>query len=272
MDMMLKLQKLLCQLLLCVTAGQATATAMQPSVWVHNETTNHTVMSHGADQIRPMASVTKLMTAIVTLDHDVNLDRVLAVRPGISTHLPAAQYTRRELLAAMLVRSDNGAAETLARDHPGGRRAFIQQMNRRGLELGMVTTRFVDPTGLSRHNVTTARQLGSLIRAAASYPVIQKISVQKQVAIEAHVGQRVRIIALPHTLQPVLLTFDNIQVTKTGFTVPAGWCAALQVKKNQQIIQVVVLGAENKAQRLDLVQGILYNHLVDDHPGPWHKS
>ena len=136
-------------------------------------------------------------------------------------------------------------------------------MNRRAAGLGMSSTRFQDPSGLSRNNTGTAGDIGTLVTAAGKYALIREISVQQQVRIESHFKQRVRIIALPNTNQPVLFGFDNIQVSKTGFTNPAGWCVALLVERNKQTFAVVVLGSKNHAQRLDTVRNLMYNHIND---------
>ena len=233
------------------------------SIWVYNQTLDTIVINQNSNVARPIASITKLMTAIVALDHDTGLVRKLKLSNRAGSYLPAGQYTRRQLFDAMLVRSDNAAAETLAEDYPGGRVAFLQAMNRRAAELKMSSTRFQDPSGLNRNNTGTAGDMGTLVIAAGAYPLIREISVQRQVHIESHFKQRIRIIALPNTNQPVLFSFDNIQVSKTGFTNPAGWCVALLVEKNKQTFVVVVLGAENKSQRLVTVQDLMYNHIND---------
>ena len=234
-----------------------------PSVWVYNQTLDTIVLNQNYNVTRPIASITKLMTAIVALDHDVGLVRKLKLSNRAGSYLPPGQYTRRQLFDAMLVRSDNAAAETLAEDYPGGRTAFLRAMNRRATELKMSSTRFQDPSGLNRNNTGTAGDVGTLVIAAGAYPLIREISVQRQVHIESHFKQRIRIIALPNTNQPVLFSFDNIQISKTGFTNPAGWCVALLVEKNKQTFAVVVLGTENKARRLDTVRDLMYNHIND---------
>ncbi len=244
-------------LLICSTVNAA------PSVWVYNQTLDTIVLNQNVNTVRPIASITKLMTAIVSLDHDPGLTRKLKLSNRTGSYLPPGQYTRRQLFDAMLVRSDNAAAETLAQDFPGGRDAFIQAMNRRASAMGMSSTRFQDPSGLGRNNVATAGDVGTLVTTAGSYALIREISVQRQVQIESHFKQRVRIIALPNTNQPVLFSFDNIQVSKTGFTNPAGWCVALLVQRNKQTFVVVVLGTENKARRLDTVRDLMYNHIND---------
>ena len=235
----------------------------KPSIWVYNQTQDTIVINQDANTVRPIASITKLMTAIVALDHDPILTRSIKLVNRVGSSLPNGQYTRRQLFDAMLVRSDNAAAETLAQDFPGGRTAFVRAMNRRAHSLGMTSTRFQDPSGLNRNNTGTAGDVGTLVTAAGKYALIRAISVQQQVRIESHFKQRIRIIALPNTNQPVLFSFDNIQVSKTGFTNPAGWCVALLVERNKQIFAVVVLGAENKSKRLDTVKDLMYNHISD---------
>jgi D-alanyl-D-alanine endopeptidase (penicillin-binding protein 7) len=235
----------------------------KPSIWVYNQTQDTIVLNQNANTVRPIASITKLMTAMVALDHDPVLTRSIKLVNRVGSSLPSGQYTRRQLFDAMLVRSDNAAAETLAQDFPGGRVAFLQAMNRRARSLGMTSTRFQDPSGLSRNNTATAGDIGTLVTAAGKYALIREISVQQQVRIESHFKQRIRIIALPNTNQPVLFNFDNIQVSKTGFTNPAGWCVALLVERNKQTFAVVVLGSENKSRRLDTVRDLMYNHIND---------
>ena len=234
-----------------------------PSIWVYNQTQDTIVFNQNANTVRPIASITKLMTAMVALDHDPTLIRSIKLVNRVGSSLPSGQYTRRQLFDAMLVRSDNAAAETLAEDFPGGRVAFLRAMNRRAVALGMSSTRFQDPSGLSRNNTGTAGDIGTLVTAAGKYSLIREISVQQQVRIESHFKQRVRIISLPNTNQPVLFSFDNIQVSKTGFTNPAGWCVALLVERNKQTFAVIVLGSENKSRRLDTVRDLMYNHIND---------
>jgi len=235
----------------------------KPSIWVYNQTQDTIVFNQNANTVRPIASITKLMTAMVALDHDPTLTRSIKLVNRVGSSLPGGQYTRRQLFDAMLVRSDNAAAETLAQDYPGGRAAFVRAMNRRATVLKMTSTRFQDPSGLSRNNTGTAGDIGTLVAAAGKYALIREISVQQQVRIESHFKQRIRIISLPNTNQPVLFSFDTIQVSKTGFTNPAGWCVALLVERNKQTFAVVVLGSENKSRRLDTVRDLMYNHVND---------
>ena len=96
------------------------------------------------------------MTAMIVIDQDWNWERRLQLSRLASSRLPSGKYTRRELLNALLVNSDNAAAETFAADYPGGRSAFLHAMNQRAWNLGMYSTQFQDPSGLSSGNVSNA--------------------------------------------------------------------------------------------------------------------
>jgi D-alanyl-D-alanine endopeptidase (penicillin-binding protein 7) len=235
----------------------------EPSVWLYNQTQGQVVVEKNAQQIRPFASITKLMTAMIAIDQDWNWERRLTLSRLAGSRLPPGTYTRGELLNALLVKSDNAAAETFAADYPGGRSAFLQAMNQRAWQLGMYSTQFHDPNGLSSGNVSNAGDIGTMIRAAGEYPIIRNITTQPHVAVETHYRKRTRMMELNNTNGRTLGVLDNIQVSKTGFTNPAGFCMALQVEQQGEVYLVVVLGAKNSAKRLDLVKNLLYNHTVE---------
>jgi D-alanyl-D-alanine endopeptidase (penicillin-binding protein 7) len=163
----------------------------------------------------------------------------------------------------MLVKSDNGAAETLARDYPGGITSFVQRMNSQAQEWSMTRTEFVDPHGLGAGNVSTAIEVASMITTSANYWFIRETSIKKQVAIETHQKKRVRTISLAHTSAPMLFEFDNIIVSKTGLTSAAGWCVGMAVNQRHEQYVIVVLGAPNKAHRFEVVKDMMYNHVLD---------
>ena len=235
----------------------------EPSVWLYNQTQDQVVVERNAYQIRPFASITKLMTAMIVIDQDWNWERRLQLSKSVGSRLPTGRYTRGELLRALLVNSDNAAAETFAADYPGGRSAFLQAMNQRAWNLGMYSTQFRDPSGLSSGNVSNAGDLGTMIRAAGEYSIIRDISTQSHVAVETRSRKRTRIMELNNTNGRALGMIDNVRVGKTGFTNPAGFCMALQVQQQGEVYLVVVLGAKNSAKRLDLVKNLLYNHTVE---------
>ena len=235
----------------------------EPSVWLYNQTQDHLVVERNAHQIRPFASITKLMTAMIVIDQDWNWERRLQLSKLADSRLPTGKYTRGELLRALLINSNNAAAETFAADYPGGRAAFLQAMNQRAWSLGMYSTQFQDPSGLSSGNVSNAGDLGAMIRAAGEYSIIRDISTQSHMAVETRSRKRTRTMELNNTNGRALGMIDNVRVGKTGFTNPAGFCVGLQVEQQGEVYLVVVLGAKNSAKRLDLVKNLLYNHTVE---------
>ena len=237
--------------------------AKEPSVLLYNITKGQVEYNKNVDEVRAIASVTKLMTAMVTLDHDKDLAKRLPLSRRVHSNLPQSSYTRMDLLRAMLVRSDNAAAETLAADYPGGRDAFIAQMNLQAQTWGMTHTKFEDPTGLGSQNLSTALEVKEMLNHANSYWLIRDTSTKKQAEFETLYKKKIKTISLPNTNQPLLFTFDSIVVSKTGFTSSAGWCVGLVVEQKQTQYVVVVLGAKNKADRIAKVKDVMYNHMLD---------
>jgi D-alanyl-D-alanine carboxypeptidase len=99
--------------------------------------------------------------------------------------------------------------------------------------------------------------MGTLVTTAGTYALVREISVQQQIQIESHFKTRIQVTSLPNTNQPLLFDFDNIRVSKTGFTNPAGWCVAMVVNKHNQEFAVVILGEKNKQQRESAVKRII---------------
>ena len=223
------------KILILFALASASVFAKEPSVMHMDVSKNKIEYNHKISDVRPLASITKLMTAMVSLDYDDDLNRMVELKPLASTSLPKRKYSRNDLFHAMLIRSDNGAAETIASDYPGGRKSFIEAMNRKALQIGMLSTYFKDPTGLSVQNTSTATDITNMVIAASYYSVIRETSIKKQALFETKYKKRIRTIALKNTNQPLLFEFDQIIISKTGFTNPAGWCVALMVEKKEKV-------------------------------------
>jgi D-alanyl-D-alanine endopeptidase (penicillin-binding protein 7) len=252
------LKKILTTIVLCIAWS-----AQADSVLLYNLSQDRVEMTRDADHVRSIASITKIMTAMVALDYDKDLSRRLMLSKLAHSHLPRQEYTREQLLRAMLINSDNAAAETIAADYPGGRSAFVARMNMQAEMWGMKNTNFVDPSGLGVFNVSTVRDVANMMSTAAGYWFINEVSGQKQAAIETKYKKKVRTIRLPHTSGPLLFSFDHVIVSKTGLTNSAGWCVGMVVEQNHQQYVVVVLGSRNKRERLNTVKDIRYNHIDD---------
>ena len=239
------------------------------SVMVTDITEDKIIHGRNVDQVRGLASMTKLMTAMIALDYDMDMNRKLTLSKFTHSGMPKLEYTREELFHMLLIKSDNAAAETLANDYPGGRTKFIKDMNLRAEMMGMYNTHFDDPSGLDSGNVSTASDVTQMVVAAAYYPTIRNISTKKTAIILTQVKRKNRAIVLHNTNTILLSQLDGVQVSKTGFTNPAGFCVAILVEKNvgdeihHQVI--VVMGARNPAQRVDTVKKVVYNSSIGDY-------
>ena len=235
-------------LLILLTVVASVQASESHTVLVYNVGTKETVLSENADVIRPMASITKLMTAMIALD-----------RYELSDKLPTGKKSRatvEQLLIKLLVRSDNGAAEVLARNYPQGRTAFIRAMNDRSAQLGLVDTKFSDPSGLMP-NTSTAKELVKLVAASGNYNFIRRISSQPAIYQTSQVKKKTKTVTLANTNSSILFEFNNILVSKTGFTYKAGRCLAMLVDKNGQEHVIIILGERTKQSRDQLARNLL---------------
>ena len=213
-----------------------------------------TLQGNGISVVRPMASLTKLMTAMVALDYNRSLTDHISSR------------TREDLFKALLVRSNNEVAELFSRNYPGGRPAFIAAMNAKARSLGMLNTNFDDPSGRIVTNVSTAEDVGRMLMAASQYPEIRRISTYKHLE-STHVIKQRKKTRVVHDVQNntnvmVLQAFPDVIVSKTGFTNPAGYCVGVVVEQGDRKYLVVVMGARNKFDRFDHVREIMHNNIM----------
>ena len=242
-------------LLLLLTFASVVCAKEQPTILVYNVNTKETVLSENADAVRPMASITKLMTAMVALDYYSLADKLPASK--------TLSVTVEQLLIRLLVRSDNSASEILARNYPRGRVAFIQAMNARTTQLGLVNTEFNDPSGLNATNITTARELVKIVSAAGAYDFIRKISSQAEVHQTSVSKKRTKTIILANTNKSILFEFNNVLVSKTGFTNKAGRCLAMLVDRNGQQHVIIILGEPTKQARDQVARNLLLSNPIN---------
>jgi len=210
-----------------VYAKDITATA-----WLVANGDGDIIHSENMYQQRSIASITKLMTAIVVLDAHQDLDEY--IKP----------YTRRELIQLAIVHSDNRASETLCKHYPTGREGCIQAMNRKAQYLGMIDTKFVDPTGLGVMNYSTAYDLVKLVRTAELYNEIVDSSKMSQVKIK----HKKKFLVFRNT-NPLTATREFI-VSKTGYIRAAGGCIVMMVDTDMGKRIVVLLNSKNTKTRI----------------------
>jgi D-alanyl-D-alanine endopeptidase (penicillin-binding protein 7) len=214
------------------------------------------IYAKGADTVTPIASVTKLMTAMVVLDAGQSLDERLNVGIGDldllkGTHSRlnlGAELSRGEMLHVALMASENRAASSLARHYPGGTEACVQAMNRKAQSLGMTRTHFSDPTGLSSENVSTAGDLALMVRAAATYPLIREATTTSSRYVE--VQPTGRVLGYNNTNSLVRSSQWDIQVSKTGFIREAGKCLVMLANISSREVVIVLLDSYGRLTRV----------------------
>ena len=210
----------------------------------------------GADEVTPIASVTKLMTAMVVLDANQPLDEVLDVDMDDFDYLKGTRsrlsmgvaLPRRDMLRLALMASENRAASTLARHYPGGTPAFVAAMNAKAEALGMTRTRFEDPTGLSPKNVSTARDLARMVEAASGYPLIREDSVAPTHVVE--VQPTGRALGFSNSNRLVNSSAWDITLQKTGYISEAGRCLVMLAQIASRPVVIVLLDSVGKYTRL----------------------
>ena len=221
---------------------------------VANHRTGEVISERNGNRVMPIASLTKLMTALVVLDANLRLNEMLTVTnadidriKGTGSRLAiGSRLSRAEMLHIALMSSENRAASALARHYPGGQRAFVEAMNAKARMLGMWNTRYADSTGLNPRNVSTAQDLAKLAAAAASYPLIRQYSTDEQSYVRTNKRQL-------HDLNSNRLIREGqweFTLSKTGYIREAGRCLVLGTKVNREPVIMVLLNAETTNDRV----------------------
>lgn len=212
---------------------------------------------HNRDQVRSIASITKMFTAITVINSHADLYEKLYITGQNGGKVPRGTWVSRiDLLKAMVMNSDNLAAEVLANNHPGGFTKFLDDVAAYNRNLGLMDTRIVDSSGLLPGNVSTATELVVFLNSIKDNPVIQDISNLRQAALDVPKGKRILHVALRNT-NPDLYKYDNILISKTGFTSAAGRCVMMLVEKGEKIYALVVLGQPNVQRRSQVVAKLM---------------
>jgi D-alanyl-D-alanine endopeptidase (penicillin-binding protein 7) len=156
----------------------------------------------------------------------------------------------------MVTNSDNLAAEVLANNHPGGFNQFIVDANTYNRNIGLIYTEIVDSSGLLAGNVSTASELVLFLNAIKDNPIIQEIGALRQHEMSIPKGQRTYRVKF-HNTNPELYKYDNILISKTGFTSAAGRCVMMLIEKGQKTYAVIVLGQPNVQRRSQIVAKLI---------------
>jgi len=219
------------------------------------------------DTTRSIASITKLFTVNTVLNSGVDLNEKIKINGRSGGKVPPGAYmTRLDLMRATIISSDNRAAETLANHHPGGFSQFVKDTNNYLEQNLLYDTKIVDSTGLLAGNTSTARDLVEFLYLIKDNPVIRQIAIERNAVLAVPTGKKTVSINLRNT-NPDLFVYDNILISKTGFTSAAGRCVLMLVEKNNELFAVVVLGQKDVKNRSQVV-GTLLTVDIDRTPEP----
>lgn len=226
------------------------------SALVLDADTGEVVIDKNADAVTPIASITKLMTAMVILDRGLDLNQRIVISredtdslKGTRSRLrPGSILTRGELLLIALMASENRAAAALGRTYPGGLEPMVAAMNAKAASLDMRDSRFVDPTGLSPNNVSSARDLVKLVRAAHEYSVIREYTTKDRAIVRA--SDRGRPLSYHNTNGLVRAHRWDVELSKTGYISEAGRCLVMRVKLASKDLIVVLLDSWGRQSRI----------------------
>ena len=229
---------------------------------VQDAASGEILFDKNSETILPIASITKLMTTIVVLEQQLDLEQrvVISQEDVVATRSsrirgrlrPGSALTRDELLLLSLMASDNRAAAALARTFPGGTEAFVAAMNGEAERLGLLDTRFSDPTGLSPDNVSSAQDLAKLVKAAHAYALIREYSTRRSAFVKARDGK----VGFNNTNSLVRSGNWDIELSKTGYINAAGRCLVMLMRVGSRDLVVVLLDSYGRYSRIGDAQRI----------------
>jgi D-alanyl-D-alanine endopeptidase (penicillin-binding protein 7) len=222
--------------------------------YIVDESGSKVLAARNAGVAAPIASITKLMTALVVLEAGQSLTEIVSITsadvtgtPGSHSRLaPGARLSRADLLHLALMSSENRAAHALCRTYTGGMRACVRAMNEKAKSLGMTTARFVEPTGLSSDNVSSPADLARLVRAAAANPTIRAYSTDRDHAVYA----KGRTLEYRSTNSLVDKPDWQVTVQKTGYIAEAGRCLVMQAVIEGRDVVIVLLNSWGRLTRI----------------------
>ena len=223
------------------------------SALVQDQQTGELLLDKHTLDPQPIASITKLMTAMVLLDSQPDLREPITIleedkdvlRHSRSRLPVGTTLSRGDALLLALMASENRAAHALGRTYPAGLTAFVAAMNAKAAALGLATAHFEDPAGLSCGNVASARDLAKVVDAAHRYPMIRTCSTQEETTIQ---GRR-HPIAFHNTNRLLLSSRWRIGLSKTGFIDESGQCLVMQAQLNQRPVVIILLDSNGRGSR-----------------------
>lgn len=226
------------------------------SAMILNNRTGEVLYQKNANRVMPIASISKLMSAMVLLDAGQSMNEQITITPdeidrlkGTGSRLSiGTTLTRGELLHLSLMSSENRATHALGRNYPGGMSAFVEAMNRKAQSLGMTNSRFYEPTGLDFRNVSTASDLSKMVQAASKYPLIRRNSTSNYGSVYTSSGRQQNY---KNSNALVREGNWNIELQKTGYIREAGRSMVVKANVQNQPITIVLLNSPSSLSRVN---------------------
>ncbi len=237
------------------TSVRAEAAALRSTTaYVQDLETSTVIFAKNENVVRPIASISKLMTAVVVVDANQPMNEMLEItdedvdglKHTTSRLRVGTKLSRGDMLHLALMSSENRAANALGRHYPGGLPAFVAAMNAKAQALGMTSTRFIEPTGLSSDNVSSPHDLARLLRAASQRPLIHRYSTDTEYDVE--INNRTQTFRNTNLL--VRKPDWDIKVSKTGYINEAGECLVMLARINGRDLAIVLLDSQGKLSRI----------------------
>jgi D-alanyl-D-alanine endopeptidase (penicillin-binding protein 7) len=243
-----RVNKILIVFIAClfIFASVADAKKRQPvtaTSWLVADGNGKIIKSVNHDDLHSIASITKLMTAMVVLDANQDLNERIE------------KFTRRQHLQLALIKSNNQSADLLCENYPGGTYACVDAMNAKAIKIGMKDTSFVDGSGINDDNVSTSRSLVKLVLAAQHYPLIVKSSQTSLMKIKL----KNTYLSFKNT-NPLVGKHQKFLVSKTGYIKVAGGCIALLMETDKGKRAIIILGSKNTHTRIPEVRHLVRNY------------
>jgi D-alanyl-D-alanine endopeptidase (penicillin-binding protein 7) len=243
-----RVNKILIVFIAClfIFASVADAKKRQPvtaTSWLVADGNGKIIKSVNHDDLHSIASITKLMTAMVVLDANQDLNERIE------------KFTRRQHLQLALIKSNNHSADLLCENYPGGTDACVDAMNAKAIKIGMKDTSFVDGSGINDDNVSTSRSLVKLVLAAQHYPLIVKSSQTSLMKIKL----KNTYLSFKNT-NPLVGKHQKFLVSKTGYIKVAGGCIALLMETDKGKRAIIILGSKNTHTRIPEVRHLVRNY------------
>ncbi|MCE2746419.1 MAG: serine hydrolase [Burkholderiales bacterium] len=233
--------------------------------------THEVLYAKNPSAVVPIASITKVMTVVVTLEARLNLDELITItnddidyyKNTRSRLKPGSEFTRRELIHLALMASENRAASALGRTYPGGLAACVAEMNRRAATLRMYNTNFAETTGLSVENKSSANDLARMMLHAQRFPLIRQFSTDPQFSVQSGKGQ----LNFRNTNRLIKNKQWDIEIQKTGFINEAGRCLVMKARVGDRNLIIVLLDALGSQARFADAERIR-EYVMAAAPGP----